>query len=336
LLVWHLHGSWTTSFVQGGHQYLIPTDDERGPWGTGRPAAWDWPANAIETPPAALADAEIDAVILQRPEEVELATRWTGRRPGVDVPAFYVEHNTPRGRAASTRHPLADREDILIVHVTHFNQLMWDCGAAPTTVVPHGIVDPGERYTGELDRAAVVINEPVRRWRITGTDLLPAFSRAAGLDVFGMGLADLPARLAAEPGPPAEGAVRPIDDMPQHRLHAEMARRRVYLHPMRWTSLGLSLLEAMQLGMPVVAVACTEAAATVPPEAGVVSASVPVLARALRELVADPARAVEMGRAARKAALDRHGLPEFLRLWDRVLSGSWATGRPDELEVEAR
>jgi glycosyltransferase involved in cell wall biosynthesis len=336
LLVWHLHGSWTTSFVQGGHQYLIPTDAQRGPWGAGRPAAWDWPANAIETPPTALADAEIDAVILQRPEEVELASRWTGRRPGIDVPAFYVEHNTPRGPAATTRHPLADRADIPIVHVTHFNQLMWDCGAAPTTVIPHGIVDPGERYTGELDRAAVVINEPVRRWRITGTDLLPAFSRAAGLDVFGMGLADLPTRLAAEPEPPAQGAVRPIDDLPQRRLHAEMARRRVYLHPMRWTSLGLSLLEAMQLGMPVVALACTEAAAAVPPEAGVVSASVPVLAQALRELMVDPPRAAEMGRAARKAALDRHGLPEFLRRWDRVLRGSWAAGRPDELEVRAR
>lgn len=34
-----------------------------------------------------------------------------------------------------------------------------------------------------------------------------------------------------------------------------MARRRVYLHTARWTSLGLSLLEAMHLGMPVVAVA---------------------------------------------------------------------------------
>ena len=44
-----------------------------------------------------------------------------------------------------------------------------------------------------------------------------------------------------------------IEDLPQDELHAELARRRVYLHPIRWTSLGLSLLEAMHLGMPVVA-----------------------------------------------------------------------------------
>jgi glycosyltransferase involved in cell wall biosynthesis len=107
-----------------------------------------------------------------------------------------------------------------------------------------------------------------------------------------------------------------------------MARRRLYLHPMRWTSLGLSLLEAMQLGMPVVALACTEAPLAVPPEAGVVSNDPDVLRRAVAELVADPARAAEMGRAARKTALDRYGLPAFLRRWDDLLNPD--TTQPEE------
>ena len=45
---------------------------------------------------------------------------------------------------------MADRDDLLLVHVTHFNDLMWDAGSTATTVVEHGIVDPGHRYTGEL------------------------------------------------------------------------------------------------------------------------------------------------------------------------------------------
>src|ERR671938_804 len=64
---------------------------------------------------------------------------------------------------------------------------------------------------------------------------------------------------------------------PQHELHGEMARRRAYLHPIRWTSLGLSLLEAMHLGMPVVALGTTEVHEAVPPEAGVVSTRLDVL-----------------------------------------------------------
>jgi glycosyltransferase involved in cell wall biosynthesis len=98
-----------------------------------------------------------------------------------------------------------------------------------------------------------------------------------------------------------------------------MATRRAYLHPVRWTSLGLSLLEAMHLGMPVVALATTEVPAAVPPGAGVVSNQVEVLAAALRRFVAEPEEAAACGRAARRAALARYGLSRFLADWDGVL-----------------
>jgi len=305
ILIWHVHGSWTTAFVQGKHEYLVPVVPDRGPDGRGRAETWEWPASAIEVTPAQLADEAIDVVILQRPVELAgLAERWLGgRRLGIDVPAVYVEHNAPQGRIAEMRHPAADRPELVVVHVTHFNDLFWDTGRAPTRVIEHGVVDPGYRYTGELPRAAVVINEATRRGRVTGTDLLSRFGALVPLDLFGIDAA----RLGG------------IDNPPQAVLHAEMARRRVYLHPIRWTSLGLSLIEAMHLGMPVVGLATTEAPEAVPREAGVISTSVDVLARALRALIADPARAEAMGRAARAAALARYGLGRFLDDWDRVL-----------------
>jgi glycosyltransferase involved in cell wall biosynthesis len=316
ILLWHVHGSWTTSFVQGGHTCLLPTLPEGGRWGLGR-CGRDWPDTAEEVPAAELARAEVDLVVLQRPEELELAGKWLGRRPGTDVPAVYVEHNTPKGAVPNTRHPLADRSDIPVVHVTHFNRLMWDCGRAPTTVIEHGVVDPGYRYTGELPRAAVVTNEPVRRWRVTGTDLLPAFAAAAPLDVFGMGLAGLGERVGLGPDRLAvEG------DLGQEELHTRLARRRVYLHTTRWTSLGLSLVEAMHLGMPVVALACTEAPAAVPADAGVVSADLDVLVDATREFIADPALAAAKGKRAREVALENYALSTFLRSWNALLTES--------------
>jgi glycosyltransferase involved in cell wall biosynthesis len=110
------------------------------------------------------------------------------------------------------------------------------------------------------------------------------------------------------------------EDLAQAELHAAMARRRVYLHPIRWTSLGLSLLEAMHLGMPVVALGTTEAHEAVPPETGVVSTRLDVLEAALRRLVADPDEARERGNAARAAALGRYGLERFLADWDALLA----------------
>jgi hypothetical protein len=63
------------------------------------------------------------------------------------------------------RHPAADHPGLVIVHVTHFNQLFWDCGRTPTEVIEHGVPDPGYRYTGEFEAAALVVNEPLRRGR---------------------------------------------------------------------------------------------------------------------------------------------------------------------------
>ncbi|MFB9433540.1 glycosyltransferase [Streptoalloteichus tenebrarius] len=328
VLLWHVHGSWTDAFVRGRHEYLMPVLPEGGPWGGGR-AGWDWPG-VVEVPAAELADLDVDVVVLQRPEELALAERWLRRRPGRDVPAVYVEHNTPKGEVPNTRHPIADRDDICLVHVTHFNELMWDSGRAPTVVVEHGVADPGERYTGELERAAVVINEPVRRWRVTGTDLLPRFAAAGPVDVFGIGAEELPGRLGGDGAlGDVGGRVRAAGNLRPRELHEQLARRRVYVHPVRWTSLGLSLIEAMHLGMPVVALATTEVVEAVPPGAGVISTRVDGLVDAVRELLADPAAAAALGRAARRAALDRYGLAPFLADWDRLLTITAArTARP--------
>jgi Glycosyl transferases group 1 len=312
VFLWHVHGSWTTAFVQGAHDYLVPVLPDRGPDGLGRARTWEWPESVAEVTPAQAAHSDVDVVVLQRPAELDgLAERWLGgRRPGRDVPAVYVEHNAPQGRIANMRHPAADRPDLLVAHVTHFNDLFWDTGTAPTVVVEHGVVDPGPRYTGELPRGAVVLNEGRRRGRVTGTDLLSRLSEAAPLDLFGIGADELAEGYGL-------GAV--YDDLPQSHLHAQLARRRVYVHPIRWTSLGLSLLEAMHLAMPVVALATTEVPDAVPPEAGVVSTRVDGLVAGLRRLVADPDEARHRGRAARAAALGRYGLARFLADWDRVL-----------------
>src|SRR5439155_525285 len=164
ILLWHVHGAWTTAFVHGGHTYLVPATPDRDPYGLGRARTYPWPEDAIEVRPESLATQEVDAVVLQRPEEWDLAERWLRGLPEA----------------------LALAPDRIAVH----------------------------------------------------------------------------------------------EDLPQARMHAELARRRVYLHPVRWTSLGLSLLEAMHIGMPVVALATTEAVMAVPRGAGVLSTDVDELVAA--------------------------------------------------------
>jgi glycosyltransferase involved in cell wall biosynthesis len=183
---------------------------------------------------------------------------------------------------------------------------MGDNGRAPTTVIEHGVVDPGQRYTGELARAAVVVNDPVRRGRSVGTDIALRVAGEAPLDVFGMIDGELP-------------GTRRLGDVPQAQMHQELARRRVYVHPMRWTSLGLSLIEAMHLGMPVVVTATTEAVRAVPPEAGVVSADIDELVAGVHTYLGDVHAAHAAGQAARAWALQRYGLDRFRDEWDLLM-----------------
>lgn len=291
VLAWHVHGSWMGAFVSGRHTYWLPVRDD-SPHGRRRP---EWGGNVRELTPDAARRTPIDIVVYQNVRELEEARDWLGDRR---VPAIYVEHNTPQGRINELRHPLADRDDVTLVHVTHFNALMWDSGATPTRIIEHGVADPGYLYDGTLPRIGAIINEAPRRARVTGTDLLPLFERIAPIDLYGIGAVDLR----------------------QRELHAALAQRRLYLHPYRWTSLGLALLEAMMLGMPVVALATTEAPRAIPPEAGVCSNDLRVLRDAVQWLIEEPDAARTLGRAGRAAALARYALPRFLHDWDVLLA----------------
>jgi len=305
VLIWHVHGSWMTAFVQGDHRYYVPLVSDRGPDGRGRARTWDWPESVIEITEEHARDVDFDVVVFQRPEEVErLAPRWLGsRRPGHDLAAVYVEHNAPTGHVNEMRHAMADRDDVTLVHVTNFNALFWDGGSTPTRIIEHAVVDPGYRYTGDVTRTAVVINEATRRGRVTGTDLLKRFAAVAPIDLFGIDA----------------GRLGGHENLRQDRLHDAMAERRVYLHPVRWTSLGLSLIEAMYLGMPVVALATTEVTEAVPKGTGACSTSVGELIEALHFFHANPAAARRTGENAREFVRARYNLERFLGRWDALL-----------------
>ena len=311
--MWDVHGGYTDSLLAGSHDYLFLSQDKSGRGGLAR-FAGSPPSSAREATGEELRDIPPDLLLLQRLEEIAACRRLLGRTPGVDLPAIFLEHNTPKADVPNTRHPLADADGISIVHVTHFNDLFWDCGARPTRVIEHGVADPGLRYTGDLARLAFVVNEPVRRWRTTGTDLLRHF-QPFEIDAFGIdGHLLLPALQ------PTSVRVRFAGNLSPAELNAALARRRVYLHLNRWTSLGLSLITAMLIGMPVVVLDTTEASRAVPADAGTLSTDVDELIRAARMLVNDVDEAARRGRNARRAALERYGLERFLADWDATFA----------------
>ena len=311
--MWDVHGGYTDALLHAGHTFCFLRDVESGSAGLAR-LGDRRPPNACEVTVAELRDAPPDLVLVQRLEEIQACGRIFGRQPGGHPAAVFLEHNTPKGAVPDTRHPLADQTGWLLVHVTHFNRLMWDCGRSATVVVEHGLPDPGHRYTGELASLAFVVNEPVRRWRTTGTDLLTHFADHA-VDAFGIDGDLLPPALA-----PRCPRLRFSGNLAPGELSAALARRRAYLHLNRWTSLGLSLIHAMLLGVPVIVLDTTEASRAVPVDAGARSLEMADLVGAADRLLADHDLAVECGRRARTAALWRYDHSRFLQDWEAVFA----------------
>ena len=184
VLLWYAHGSYVNALVRGAQQYLVCAAD---PFGGGPPIPTSpWPESVTVAGPAHVRADPPDVVVIQRLEEIDYCRNVLGFEPGRDRPAIFCEHNTPRHDIPSARHPLADQDRWLIVHVTGVNALLWDCDRTRTKTIGHGVPDPGARYLGDLGRAAFVVNEPVRRGRVVGTDLLPIVAPRVGVDVFGI------------------------------------------------------------------------------------------------------------------------------------------------------
>jgi glycosyltransferase involved in cell wall biosynthesis len=191
---------------------------------------------------------------------------------------------------------------------------MWDSGAATVRVVEHGLPEPAVRWTGELPRGLVVVNHLGRRGRRLGADVFEAVRERVPLDLIGMGADELG----------GIGEVAPPD------VAAVAACYRFLFNPIRWTSLGLAVVEALHVGLPVIGLATTEMATAVPDGvAGYVDTDVDRLVAHMQRLLLDHEEARRLSAGARQVAAERFGIDRFAADWDRVLGEAAARGRID-------
>jgi glycosyltransferase involved in cell wall biosynthesis len=305
VLTWHVHGSYLHYLSHAPHDFYVPVREGRPPRYSGLPAGgFPWRPNLHEIAAHEVAHEKFDVVLFQHRDnwtvdQHELLSDAHRRGPRV-----YLEHDPPRSSPFDEPHPIDD-PNVLVVHVTPFNDLMY-VTRAPTRVIEHGVVVPdGVRWTGQLDRGIVVVNNIARRGRRLGVDVLARVKEAGvPLDLVGMG--------AEEAG--GLGEVRPDE------LAAFQTRYRFFFNPIRWTSLGLAVCEAMMLGMPMVVLATGEHAVAVQDgTSGIVDTSVPRLIDGMNALLQDRGEAERLGKGARERALERYGIDRFARDWDETL-----------------
>jgi hypothetical protein len=305
VLTWHVHGSYLAYLSRIRHELYLPYKPGRPDGYGGRSPGRAWRDTVHEVPASDVADLDVDAVIYQHHRNW-LVDRWellSARQRS--LPSIYLEHDPPRTSPTEARHPVDD-PTVLIVHVTHFNRLMWNTDGSPTRVIEHGVAVPENvAWTGERPRGIAVVNNIARRDRRVGPDVFELARRAVPLDLVGMNAEELGG----------------IGEVPLDSLAALEAPYRFLFNPIRWTSLGLAVCEAMMIGMPVVGLATTGMVGVVENGvSGCLDNDPDVLIGCMQRLLRDRGEAARLGRGARSTAERRFGIDRFVREWEAALA----------------
>ncbi len=302
VLVWQIHGSYLNTLVQAPHRFYLPVKPGKPEGYGGRGPTYSWSPETVEVEAGEVRDLDLDLVIYQTRKNFTQDAREILAPEQRALPAIYLEHNTPQGRINEMVHPIND-PGILLVHVTHFNDLFWDSRETPTRVIDHAVMPstPEGTYTGELERGVSLVNDMPRRERVVGGDVFARAREEVPLDLFGFD--SLP--------------VGGFGDLPQAEVHERMKAYRFYFNPIRYTSLPLAILEAMEIGLPVVALATTELVTVIKNgENGFIDTNVKNLVRRMQQFLADPEEARLLGEAGRRTVRERFGLERFLLDWE--------------------
>jgi hypothetical protein len=304
ILTWHTHGSYLLYLTQAPHDFYVMAKPGRPPGYGGRSGHMPWGPNVHDLPVEQAASRHFDCIVFQDDHQYLQDQQRYLTAAQRRLPRIYIEHDPPRANPVDERHIVTD-PNVLLVHVTAFNRLIWNCGAVPTRVIDHGVLDPAARYTGELQRGLVVVNHIARRGRRLGYDVYEAAKRELPLDLVGMG--------AEEAG--GLGEVRHAD------LPGFAAHYRFFFNPIRYTSLGLAVIEAMMVGLPVVALATTEMPTVIRDgHNGFIDTDLERLLHLMRLLLRDPALAAHLGEQARRTALERFNIERFVTDWNAALA----------------
>jgi glycosyltransferase involved in cell wall biosynthesis len=305
------HGNYLLYLSQARVEFYLPVRTGGGDGYGGRGATFPFGPNVHEVPVESVRELELDVVLYQARSNYEVGRHEILSAAPRRLPRIYLEHDPPLQNPTDQKHWFDD-PDGLLVHVTPFNSLMWYGGRTPTRVIEHGVMVPAHvRYTGEIPRGITAINHFRTRGRRLGADIFERCRREIPLDLVGMDAESLGG--LGEIAPP--------------ELPAFEARYRFFFNPIRWTSLGLAVIEAMTIGMPIVGLATTEMATAIDDGvSGYVDTDPARLIEAMRRLLDDPGEAHRLGQNAHSRALERFHIKRFVRDWEETFAH--VAGRP--------
>lgn len=300
VFTWHIHGSYLYYLTQTPCIFYLPCKNSSEEGYGGCTPGFPWGKNVINVAAEDVKHTEFDCILFQSKKAYVQDQYGLLSEEQRALPKIYLEHDPPREVPTDTKH-FVDDPETLLVHVTHFNNLMWDNNRTPSKVIEHGVmVDDDVQYSGELEKGIVVINGIVKRGRRLGLDVFKKVRKKIPLDIVGM----------------FSEEVNGLGEINNRELAAFTAKYRFFFNPIRYTSLGLSVCEAMMTGIPVVGLATTEMSVIVKNDySGYIHTDVDFLIDKMQMLLNDHEKAKQLSAGAKQTAYQKFNIERFKKDW---------------------
>jgi hypothetical protein len=304
IFTWHIHGSYLFYLSKGDFTIYIPVKEKKEEGYYGRGETFPFGENVIEVPVNEVKEHQFDCILFQTNKNFFVDQYEILTAQQRSLPRVYVEHDPPTEHPTDTKHPVVDK-DVIMVHVTHFNKLMWSNENKIIQVVDHGVVVPDVPYRGDLKRGLVVINHMHQRGRKLGADIFEKVNKQVPIDLVGMGTKEF-------------GGLGEVlhPDLPKF-----ITQYRFCFNPIRYTSLGLAVCETMMLGVPMVAMATTEYVTVIKDGvSGFIHTDIDYLIEKMKMLLNDHSLAAKIGEEGKQVARERFNINRFTSQWKSIFT----------------
>ena len=319
IFTWHIHGSYLYYLSLGNFTIYIPVNEFKNEGYYGRGETFPFGSNVIEVPVDKVKELEFDCILFQTNQNYLIDQYEILSSQQRSLPKIYLEHDPPKDHPVSSRH-IVRGLDTVLVHVTHFNNLMWDHNDIPVRVIEHGVTVPDVPYTGDFEKGIVVINNLPTRGRLLGLDLFLEVRKQIPLDLVGMGTGDLGLGEVLHP------------HLPQF-----ISRYRFFFNPIRYTSLGLAICEAMMQGLPVVGLATTELSTVIDNNvSGFIHTDPRYLIGKMQLMLNNHELAKKIGDEGKKTAMERFNIKRFVSEWESLFAEVTVTRSRSKLSAERK
>ncbi len=305
IFTWHIHGTYLYYLSQGNYDIFIPVKEEKTEGYYGRGETFPFGDNVIEVSADEIKNLHFDCILFQTSKNYLFDQYEVLSEAQQQLPRVYVEHDSPPKSATDQKHVMNDA-DVLMVHVTYFNKLMWENNESSIIrVIDHGIIIPEYTYTGELNKGVVIVNHLHQRGRKLGADIFDKVREQVPLDLIGMGTKEYGG----------------LGEVLHPQIPHFIGQYRFCFNPIRWTSLGLAVLEAMGAGLPIVALASTEYTTVVKDGInGFIHTNTDYLIEKMQWLLENKLAAATMGNEARQIIIQRFNITRFVNEWEAVFA----------------